>query len=266
MEPQAGSFLSGIITLVPLADLLAELGGSRSEALSIATELVRQGPSAIVKSANDLTMAIHSELQIQGILLPDENVDYVRASELLTLCGILAATTVATPKTGSEPRLVFSAPSDLVIISPEERLEGLVLDVIRRATFRLIIGGAFWNDAGFELLNDVLVPAVHVRQIPTIIYANLPSPPYDALLIDRLDILARERPVEVRWYCGPQPTMLHAKFVIRDGSHGYLGTANLTSWGMQRHIEAGVELGMNQCARFCAFLEQLEKANLFSAT
>jgi hypothetical protein len=57
--------------------------------------------------------------------------------------------------------------------------------------------------------------------------------------------------------------MLHAKFVIRDRRHGYLGTANLTSWGMQGHIEAGVELTVGQSERFVQFLAQLDAANLF---
>jgi phosphatidylserine/phosphatidylglycerophosphate/cardiolipin synthase-like enzyme len=60
--------------------------------------------------------------------------------------------------------------------------------------------------------------------------------------------------------------MLHAKFVIADRRIGYLGTANLTSWGFQRHIEAGVELTPGQAERFVMFLEQLEAAGLFTET
>ena len=67
----------------------------------------------------------------------------------------------------------------------------------------------------------------------------------------------------VKFFAGREPTMLHAKFVVRDNVQGYLGTANLTSWGMLRHIEAGVELSPGQCRRLLAFLKELEGANLF---
>lgn len=58
--------------------------------------------------------------------------------------------------------------------------------------------------------------------------------------------------------------MLHAKFVVRDRKHGYLGTANLTSWGMRGHIEAGVELTPGQSERFVQFLEQIDAAGMFA--
>jgi hypothetical protein len=58
--------------------------------------------------------------------------------------------------------------------------------------------------------------------------------------------------------------MLHAKFVIGNRTRGYLGTANLTSWGLQGgHVEAGVELTPGQCERFVVFLEQLRASGMF---
>ncbi|RWA21864.1 hypothetical protein MELE44368_14310 [Mycolicibacterium elephantis DSM 44368] len=60
--------------------------------------------------------------------------------------------------------------------------------------------------------------------------------------------------------------MLHAKFVIADRRLGYLGTANLTSWGFQGHIEAGVQLTAGQAERFVIFLEHLEAAGVFVTT
>ena len=80
----------------------------------------------------------------------------------------------------------------------------------------------------------------------------------------RLEALQQSGPVTVRWFRGAQPTMLHAKFVIRDRRHGYLGTANLTSWGMRGHIEAGVELTAGQSERLAQFLEDLDQAGVFT--
>ncbi|MDA8072834.1 MAG: phospholipase D-like domain-containing protein [Actinomycetota bacterium] len=98
----------------------------------------------------------------------------------------------------------------------------------------------------------------------TTIYANPPAAEHRAVLRARLDALRRAGPVGIRWFVGSRPTMLHAKFAIRDRCHGYLGTANLTSWGMEGHIEAGVELTPGQSERFIRFLEQLDAAGLFA--
>ena len=256
--------MSGLVALVPLAELLAELGGDRRGGLTLAVGLLEGGLRTLPQSASDVAMAANVELEQHGVVRADGSVDLVRAAELVITCGVLAAATPSAPEAAEDPRLVFSAPEGLVPIMANERLDGLVLDIIRRATSSLIVGGAFWNDAGFEILNEVLLPAIQVRRIPTTIYANLPEPPFDTMLRNQLDDLTNAGPVTVRWFSGPQPTMLHAKFVIRDATHGYLGTANLTSWGMKQHIEAGVELTAGQSARFIRFLEELETAHLFS--
>ena len=158
----------------------------------------------------------------------------------------------------------MSAPPGSVPLLDIERLDGLVLDVIRRSTYSLVLGGAFWNEAGFETLDEVLLPAVATRNVKTTIYVNPPEVQYASPLRERLTSLCAAGPIHVRWFVGPRPTMLHAKFVIGDRRHGYLGTANLTSWGMAGHIEAGVELTPGQAERFLSFLAQLDAAGLFA--
>ena len=172
------------------------------------------------------------------------------------MCEILANGTMPSPRLLPDARLVLSAPPGTVPLADRERLDGFVLDVIRQATTSLAIGGAFWNEAGFELLDDVLLPAVQVRGIATTVYVNTPERDYLAPLQERLATLRSAGPVRVRWFVGARPTMLHAKFVIRDNVHGYLGTANLTSWGLHGHIEAGVELTAGQSQRFVQFLDE----------
>lgn len=179
---------------------------------------------------------------------------------------MLAASALPTPAPPPDPRLVLTVPPGTVPLHDHERLDAFVLDVIRQARRTLHIGGAFWNEDGFELLNSVLLPALQVRSVDTTIYVNQPAAQYRGDLFSRLRQLTDAGSVAVRWFVGTRPTMLHAKFVIRDRVHGYLGTANLTSWGMQDHIEAGVELTAGQSERFVTFLEQLETASLFSTS
>jgi phosphatidylserine/phosphatidylglycerophosphate/cardiolipin synthase-like enzyme len=189
-----------------------------------------------------------------------------RAAELIAVCEVLAASSVPTPAPSSDPRLVLSAPPSSAPIADYEKLEQLVLDVIRRAEHTLHMGGAFWNDAGFDSLETVLRPALETRAVATTLYMHPPKAEYMATLQARLAALSCCGDLTVRWFTGPVPTMLHAKFVIRDRSHGYLGTANLTSWGMGQHVEAGVETTPGQSERFVRFLEDLDAAGLFADT
>ena len=257
--------MTGLVGLVPLAELLAALTGSRHGATSLAIALIDQGGRAVPAGRNDLNQAAQRELVSTGVLTEAGVLSPGRAGELVVVCELLAASTLPSPAPRPDPRLVLSAPPGSIPLLDGERLEGLVLDVIRQATETLVIGGAFWNDAGFEMLNEVLVPAVQTRGVATSVYVNPPAPEHQDLLTRRLEGLRQLGSVQVRWFCGARPTMLHAKFVIRDRCQGYLGTANLTSWGLAGHIEAGVELTAGQSDRFVRFLEQLDASALFAA-
>lgn len=256
--------MNGLVGLVPVAELLAELAGSRAGAARIALELVTRGPAALPRPYDDVTVAARHELGSAGVLTAAGVADPGRTAELIVVCEVLAAATAPAPNPPPDPRLVLTAPPQTVPIRDIERLESFVLDVIRQARRSLHIGGAFWNDEGFALLGSVLTPALRARQVLTTVYVNEPAPAYRQELSARLAELEAAGPLTVRWFAGPRPTMLHAKFVIRDRSHGYLGTANLTSWGMNRHIEAGIELTARQAERFVTFVEQLEAAGLFA--
>lgn len=258
--------MNGLVGLVPLAELLAAMTGSRPGATNLALRILQFGAAGLPAPHDDTHVATRYELVAAGVVTEAGVAVHGRAAELIAVCELLAASTVASPAPPPDPRLVLSAPPGTVPVLDNERLDGLVLDVIRQATTRLDIGGAFWNEGGFEILDEVLLPAVRIRHIPTTIYVNSPDAEHRAALGDRLEGLRTTGPLTIRWFQGPRPTMLHAKFVIRDRRHGYLGSANLTSWGMQGHIEAGVELTVGQSERFVQFLKQLDAANLFGDT
>ncbi|MGH9228000.1 MAG: phospholipase D-like domain-containing protein [Acidimicrobiales bacterium] len=255
-----------MVALVALAELLAEVAGSRAGAIRLALECCTRGASALPHRHDDLAIAARHELAATGVLTNAGVVSSSRAAELVIVCEVLAASTITAPVPAPDPKLVLTSPPGTVPLHDHERLDAFVLDVIRQARHTLHIGGAFWNEDGFALLNSVLLPALRVRSVTTTLYVNLPATQYRPDLLERLRQLTGMGPVVVRWFVGARPTMLHAKFVIRDRVHGYLGTANLTSWGMQNHIEAGVELTPGQSERFVTFLEQLDAASLFSSS
>ena len=70
--------------------------------------------------------------------------------------------------------------------------------------------------------------------------------------------------VRALWWAGGMPSLMHAKFVVGDGSHGYFGTANLTSLGLGEHLEMGIALAPTQALSLLMLLESLEQADLFT--
>ncbi|MDP1795130.1 MAG: phospholipase D-like domain-containing protein [Acidimicrobiales bacterium] len=255
--------MSDQAAVVRTAEMLAAVAGDKQRAVGLAKEVLLSGAAALPHNGGDLVAATKAELVNAGVLVGTD-VDVVAAANLLVVCDIAARLTPDPVPPPQDPRLVFAAPAGIEI-ADWERLGPFIIDVIRQATTTLHIGGAFWNDAGFDALNAVLVPALQTRKVITNLYVNKPDDKYRDSLNQWIARLAAAGPLTVRWFTGPKPTMLHAKFVIRDRGHGYLGTANLTSWGMDDgHVEAGVELTANQSERFVQFLEQLSASGVLA--
>ncbi len=257
--------MGGLVDLVPVAELLAHLTQTPQATTELAAKVMGSGAAALPRRGGDTVTAAKHLLLASGVIDSAGHANRARAAELVVVCEVLAAASPPSPPVTDEPRLVLSAPAGKAPIADIERLEGLVLDVLRRSTTSIHIGGAFWNGAGFELLNDVLLPAIELRQTATTLYVNPPEKRSDQRVLDRqIEAIRSKGPVTVLWFTGARPTMLHAKFVIGNRARGYLGTANLTSWGLQGgHVEAGVELTPGQCERFVVFLEQLHTSGMF---
>ena len=135
--------MSGMAELVPLSELLESLRGSRSAATALAVDVMQRGQEALPPVRDDLTSAIREELVATGVLRPNGRADVGRASELISVCDVLAAATTPSAPPRDEPILYLSGPAEVVTLGDRERLDSLVLDVIRGATESLAIGGAF---------------------------------------------------------------------------------------------------------------------------
>ncbi|MGD0742106.1 MAG: hypothetical protein ABSA31_02280 [Acidimicrobiales bacterium] len=196
--------MTGLAGLVPLAEMLAALAGSREGATKLAVEVLERGDAVLPRSFDDLQVTARIELVSSGVVNPAGAVNPGRAAELVTVCQVLAAMTQAAAVSVPEPRLVLSAPPGTVPIADLERLDTFVLDIIRQSTTTLDIGGVFWNADGFAMLAEVLLPAIRSRHVCTTVYMNA-DPQHDESLKHRMGGFARSGAVRIRWFSGPRP-------------------------------------------------------------
>lgn len=255
--------LTGLVAAVAAAEILADVTGGWDGALRVAALLPSVGSDALPPVDDNAHRALTASLQRAGVLLPSGRPDLARTGEFLTVCVTLAA---QRPPRAAAPDcrpLVFSAPADVVNLDPQERLDGLVIDVIRHARHELLLGGPFWDNLGFDALSEVLIPAMKRGARVTFVVDRPSEASHRANLQRQLSHFATYGDLRALWYGGPSYGLMHAKFVVADHKRGYVGTANLTSWGFGTHIEVGVELLPGQCEQLHDFVERLEAAGLF---
>jgi phosphatidylserine/phosphatidylglycerophosphate/cardiolipin synthase-like enzyme len=74
-----------------------------------------------------------------------------------------------------------------------------------------------------------------------------------------MDSLNSQRDSVSVWFANDDISSLgtHAKAVVADLAHAYLGSANLTSWGMQKHFEIGALLEGPSVAVMVSLFERL---------
>ena len=120
--------------------------------------------------------------------------------------------------------LVFTVPQGVEhLVQPTQRLDLLVTDVIARARQTLHIGGPFWNIGEWELLRPVILPALESRGVHVTFYLHrsesgrLPA-------IEDTQAPRRAWPRFGAAVDRRAASLMHAKFVIADGTAGYFGT------------------------------------------
>lgn len=252
--------------LVSFAHHLAEVTGSRVTARRIAQEIGRSGLKALPRVGGDLKLVLEEQARALGLIDAGGSANAGRCGQLVVVCDILADVPPRPDRPEPPKQLVYTVPPEARgLVEPRQRLDLLVERIVRMATANLHIGGPFWNDPGFERLLRVLQPAVSERGVRCSFYVHSwPDRDRQEFLRDRIAQVGDMGHVTTWWYRGPADSLMHAKFVVRDDSMGYLGTANLTSYGMEQHIEMGLELGQEQVADLLRFLQGLLDSNLFT--
>lgn len=255
--------------LVALAVTMRDGAGSYRAALEW-TDIIRaRGADAFSQLGlrGDAAVVLTDKALAAGVLRPDGAADRVCVAQLVVVLDTLAAVPDRPAAASDVEPLVFTVPRAAErLVTPAQRLDLLVNDVIARATETLHIGGPFWNEGGWELLRPVVLPALKHRKVKVTFYLH----PHES---GRLDVLhamlaevAAHSDVRARWWAGGYPSLMHAKFIVADRCRGYFGTANLTSLGLGEHLEMGVALATSQAMSLLDLLDALERAGLFTPT
>jgi PLD-like domain len=251
--------------LVPFAAILIDMGGGVERALSWTSTLLIAGAIGLPKSEITPDELIYLDREVRRLGLVDGagSPTRDRIVELLLVLEVIGALPPPKKPLPRHEPLVFTLPAPLMAkLTPPERLDVLVADVIRSAESELRIGGPFWNADGMEILRAVLQPAIEVRRAKCVFYAHRQGEPMDQLVSSFVGELRQLGPVELWWYKPTDQSLLHAKFCVADGKTGYFGTANLTSWGLGGHVEIGVRLSQPQCGELIRVLDLLAESHL----
>ncbi len=251
--------------LVPLAAALIDMAGGVERAAYWTAAFLAAGSDGFPTSGltPDEKIFLDRETHRLGLLDASGQPRKDRLAELLLVLELISALPPPKKPLPTHEPLVFTLPAQLMArLSPPERLDVLVADVIRSAVSEIRVGGPFWNAEGMETLRTVLEPAIEVRKARCIFYAHRQGEPLDQTVRRFVDELSQLGPAELWWYHSGDQSLLHAKFCLADGRSGYFGTANLTSWGFGGHVEIGVRLSERQCAELIRVLDLLAESHL----
>ncbi len=254
--------------LAPFVVTLVDLAGGFERAGEWVAEIQRTGVSAFdqVGLTTDTRIVVEREARQLDLVDSEGRPVSSRIAELALVLDIIAAVPPPRkPEPRSEP-LVFTVPPEVShLLTPAERLDILVADVIRSATKAVHIGGPFWNADGLALLRPVLQPALEVRGVECDFYAVRHGAEWDGAIIQFVRELGQCGRATLWWYAGHEGSLMHAKFCIADAQVGYFGSANLTSLGLGQHVEIGVKLSSSQCAELLKLIAALTEAGMFAS-
>lgn len=253
--------------LVPLAVMFRDLAGTSAAALSWTDSIAAHGAGAFSQLGlhGDITLLLADKARSAGIVTGDGTVDRVRLAELVVVLDIVGRVPPPARHSPAEAPLVFTVPKRArKFITPAQRLDLLVVDVIARAEGTLHIGGPFWNAAGWGQLRPVLLPAVATRGVEVHFYLHPQDIDHRTVALSMLTEVRSYGTVHEHWWAGGEASLMHAKFVVSDRTGGYFGTANLTSLGLGEHLELGVRLAGTQAHALVDLLDALDAASFFS--
>lgn len=255
--------------LVPFAVMVRDLTGSFSNASTFCARLTMDSNAAFdslgIKS--DVRVLATRQARELGILDSEGQAEPVRVAELTLVLDIISRVPRPQHQPVPEHPLVFTVPEEANgLLEPRQRLDLFVADVIRDAKESVHLGGPFWNREGLDLVRAVLEPAIRIRQVECNLFVHSMGPNQDGMISAFVSKLPVSDRVRTWWYHGNRGSLMHAKFVIADRARGYLGTANLTSYGLEQHMEVGVGLSETQAEDLVELMERSVSIGLFSTS
>lgn len=201
-----------------------------------------------------------SNLRQLGVVDSQDRLDASRA-EAVAAALDLAADSFVSRRPASSWAPVATLPPELRSLlrpPPLRHTAGVLLELTDRARHELRIATPFVDPHAVAFLADALLAAgrrgAELRVLTSVGQAVC----FDDLAARwRSEPRAALRVTEVHTHLSSLGS--HAKVVIVDDEHGYVGSANLTAAGLGRHIEVGVELSGPQVADLAKVLVALER-------
>lgn len=201
-----------------------------------------------------------THLRLLGVVGPDGDLDGRAAEEVATALRLVGDSFARLgPPTGWN--LVATLPPGLRDTMRPPALPqtgGVLLELLERATDRLALAAPFVDRAAVDFLAPSLVDAGHRGADVRILTSPGALPAFDRLVTSWATVPSHVlRLTEVATVLSPLGS--HAKVVVVDGMVAYIGSANLTTGGLARHIEIGVEVFGPQVADLERLLLAVER-------
>jgi phosphatidylserine/phosphatidylglycerophosphate/cardiolipin synthase-like enzyme len=197
------------------------------------------------------------ERSSRGLGFDRYQLDPVRLQTILHEVGLVrhVLARVDESKKSSQIELAATFPKGFAL-RKESRLRfrpiaSVLHSLITEAEHEVLILNPFFEQAGFERIAPALLAAADRRVSTTIITYRLSSPgTFNRKVLQALAVQANTRGLkdyfkfwEYRYEEGGRVAPgAHAKVIVVDGKSAYIGSANLTEYGMSRYLEIGVVL------------------------
>jgi phosphatidylserine/phosphatidylglycerophosphate/cardiolipin synthase-like enzyme len=179
----------------------------------------------------------------------------------------------ALPQRTSPPasRLVVTVADDEAIAPLRNRLGlrsllQLVEDVIRTARDEVLVGSPFWTEQALGSLAPCIDGFQRRGGRFLLLTQGGSHAPASLPAVRKFVHARRDRGGGAALLlfdgeaAGGSDLVLHAKFVIADDRLGYLGSANMTHYGLEANFELGVRIGTPEVRDLGAVLSALEEA------
>jgi phosphatidylserine/phosphatidylglycerophosphate/cardiolipin synthase-like enzyme len=210
-----------------------------------------------------------ANLRSLEVLRPDGRLDSRRAESVATALE-LAADSFSELGTARFWAPVATVPNELRPLlrpPPLRQTAGVLLDLVDRATHEIRLAAPFVDANAVEFLAESLLGAGR-RSVSVTIITSAGQGVHFVRLAQRWGenpaVRGRLRVCELRTHLSSLGS--HAKIIVVDAEHGYVGSANLTAAGLGRHVEIGVELAGPQVAELTRVLAALERAGRTTLT
>jgi phosphatidylserine/phosphatidylglycerophosphate/cardiolipin synthase-like enzyme len=211
--------------------------------------------SAIMSNQNAVSLNIHSTLRNQlenlltdvGVIKNDKSHKTIDEERAKLFFSHVDAVQLAKEHTWNPRQIrpkLFTSPPELIpqsMAADVDDIRNLITELVRGVKESLTIMSPYTTAAA---LRDILKPLSLKKMIPERIFRCI-------IFFYRADVSPED------------DSILHAKILIADGVKGYLGSANFTSQGLEKHFELGIEMSPKQAKLSEELLEHLVSKQVF---